>query len=178
MGAYADLWPREGKSSVKNLLTLELAGVRRAYVYLLPSKDTRGIQDGPIPWKLSAYATPTLQVTQFPPPPPVFSPLTDLSQTLITLTPSVVDIKPLGGSFQCIAAAFLPPLPSCQAINFYFSAGVDVPSGKSHAFAFGDTTDTDFFGLFVAPFGYGPQLVAAPFVPPDPSAPERRRPSR
>jgi hypothetical protein len=161
---YADVWPREGKSSKKNLLTVELVGVRRAYVYFRPSKDTRGAQDGPIPWKLSAFG-------RVQSPERAFPEIHDPTQLEVTLTPSVVDLRPLGGSFQLVAAAFLPPLPVFTSISFYFSADPGVPTGKSWAWAFADTQDTDFMGLFVAPFGYGPQLAAAPFVPPEARAP-------
>jgi len=111
-----------------NILTVKVPDIRRAYVLLQRSIDTRR-DTSDIWWTLSAWVT-------------LSEPLIDSVPTsnLVNLAPSLLDIAPLGASLMLVAGAFWTGLPTAESISIKFSTSADEPQGDAQAFGVGDAT--------------------------------------
>ena len=131
----------------ENTRTIPLAGIRRAFVYLQGSKDTRsgGHAFSELSWYASAWGVPDKPELDFE---------GAVAPVFVNLAPSRVEIPPLGAALMLVLVAYLPPVPSFKALGCAFVAeGHQQPSGKAIAWGHGDRTPHDFAGLFLCPFG-------------------------
>jgi hypothetical protein len=153
-----DLAPQPEPRSRTNVLTVKVPDIRRAYVLLHRSLNTRG-DTSEVYWTLSAWVTLSAPLVANAP-----------GSNLVTLAPSKLHIAPLGAGLMLVAAAFWPGLPTAEAISIKFSTRADEPQGDAQAFAVGDATPTNEFGLFPAPHGHArhPQRIVEP-LPDDPA---------
>lgn len=141
--AHVSLQPRPGPGPRStNVLTVKVPDIRRAYVLIQKSTDTRR-ETSDVWWTLSAWVT-------------LSEPLVDnMPHTkLVNLAPSLLDIAPLGAGLMLVAGAFWTGLPSAESISIKFSTSANEPQGDAQAFGVGDTTPHNEFGLFSAPFGH------------------------
>jgi hypothetical protein len=161
--AQVSLQPRPGPGPRStNVLTITLPDIRRAYVLLQRSTDTRR-DTSDIWWTLSAWVTLSEPLVANVP-----------NSNLVNLAPSLLDIAPLGATLMLVAGAFWTGLPSAESISIKFSTRADEPQGDAQAFGVGDSTPHNEFGFFPAPHGYArhPQRLVDP-LPDDPRILER-----
>ena len=143
--------PREVRPR-ENVLTFPLVGIRKLHVFMLKSKDSRDSASD-VWWYLNCWAT-------------LVDPLVDLpglpSYENVTLAPSVLAIPPLGASLMHVASAFWLGEPPARQMSVKFTTPDDQPQGRAVGLLYGDTTATDYAGLFRTPFGFAqarPRLV-------------------
>jgi hypothetical protein len=148
----------------ENELSFPLVGIRRLHVFMLKSKDSRASASD-VWWYLNCWAT-------------LVDPLDDLpglpSYQNVTLAPSILAIPPLGASLMHVASAFWPGEPPAAQMSVKFTTQGDQPQGRAVGLLYGETTPTEYAGLFRTPFGFAqarPRLVEP--LPEDPETLER-----
>jgi hypothetical protein len=139
----AELWPRQDKSPTKNVLTLNVIGLRRAFIAMKTSIDTRGVRQT-VRWSANVFGTLATP-----------SDLAPSGGTNITLAPSVVPIPELGAQYMLVLTCYWPAQPTIKSLSVFFTAGTVVPAGRTFVWGWADTVPHNFNGVFLTPSGPG-----------------------
>jgi hypothetical protein len=145
----AALWPRQDKSPTNNVLTLTLTGLRRAFIAMRASIDTRGVRQT-VRWSANVFGTLATP-----------SDLAPTDATTICLAPSVVAIPELGAQLMMVLTCYWPAQPTIESLSVFFTAGTTVPARATYVWGWADTVPHHYNGVFLAPSGPGGSPLVA-----------------